>query len=127
MLRTKAFQLVDVTQQPYSLVPATIVPDFSSDRLEDVERIWSPFRDRLREELAKQGITIEHGHWNWKNKQESIIGRRCQFIAVESMNSVQGLAAVLMAGQLSQIDRTRELLYDRVPRKCTLEYFAASR
>jgi hypothetical protein len=57
--------------------------------LDAVEQDWASARQQLA------GVTsLEHAHWDWRNKSRSVVAGHHQLVAVECEGQVQGLMAV---------------------------------
>jgi hypothetical protein len=84
----RACKLGDGRIDPTVAVSAIFIRDFLVEKLVDVERVWSPARNRLAQAMAAKRRRLESGHWNWRNKLEN------RLFAVECEGNVQGLMAL---------------------------------
>jgi hypothetical protein len=73
-----------------------------------VELSWAPWR----RSFAERSDSIEHSHWNWRNKQDRFESGFYRLVAIECAEETQGLMAVvdepinsrLVNGQLVYVD-----------------------
>jgi hypothetical protein len=77
-------------------IAASVYRNYSQRELEEIEANWA----KAREEAAAAGqaaglVPLEHAHWDWRNKADSIEAGRHMLVAVELDGEVQGLMAVL--------------------------------
>jgi hypothetical protein len=103
----KPCSLVNANVVPTALVPASVIRNFPPARLEEVERVWRPERDRASELLRRGGLDPEHGHWDWRNKIRTTLSGYHQIIAVEFGGEVQGLMAVLSRPRMAVLQADR--------------------
>src|SRR5262245_16578063 len=92
---SRSVQLADGQTDPPVLVPAVVIRDVPSTRLEEIETAWKPAREQAAQVFAQTNEGGEHGHWDWRNKVWSTESGRHRLVAVESRGDVQGLMAVL--------------------------------
>lgn len=88
-------QLVDGRAPNRPLIGAKLYRDFPLAALESVETLWAD----SREEAARGGIAtglapLEHAHWDWRNKADSVEAHYHLLVAVECEGEPQGLMAV---------------------------------
>jgi hypothetical protein len=77
-------------------VAAFLYRDYPLQELEAIQNSWTD----AREEAAIAGIAeglapLEHEHWDWRNKADSVEAGYHMLVAVECYGMVQGLMAVL--------------------------------
>src|SRR5260370_37007689 len=89
-------RLIDARTAKRPLITAQLYRDFPVAELEAVESIWA----KARHEAAMTGqITglspLEHEHWDWRNKADSVEAGRHMLVAVECRAEGQGLMAGL--------------------------------
>jgi hypothetical protein len=89
--------LVDAQQADRRLVDAYLYRDYPAEALEEVEALWADARRALAGiSRAAGGAQLEHSHWNWRNKIESVKAGEHLLVAVELKQDglPQGLMAV---------------------------------
>jgi len=92
-------------------VPATLIVDFPTDRLSEVESDWQSARLQGIEWARTQGIELDHGRWDWRNKIFRATGGIIRLIGLECKAAVQGLAAVCSDFRASRIEDGAEVVY----------------
>jgi len=75
---------------PPEIIAARIAHGVPADRLTEIEAAWHPMRTVIA--LAHPGV--EHAHWNWRNKVESVASGVRRLFAVDHEGQTQGLMAV---------------------------------
>jgi hypothetical protein len=71
--------------------------------LEHLESLWQESRERAATEGMAAGLApLEHSHWDWRNKIDSVEAGRHLLIAVECQDAVQGIMAILRTPRQSQ-------------------------
>ncbi len=90
----RTVRLIDARDPDRRLVEADVYRDYPSAMLEDVESQWA----RARDEVASQGLakglaSVEHSHWDWRNKIHSVEAGRHALVAVEYEGELQGIMA----------------------------------
>ena len=91
----RVIRLVD-TRDKRRLVEAYVYRDFPAIELEHIESTWATARDQATEQGISRGLSsLEHSHWDWRNKVHSVEAGHHRLVAVESRSQVQGIMAVL--------------------------------
>ena len=107
MTTPRAVRLIDGRDPNRPFIAAQLRRDCPAELLDTVEREWAVAREQLA------AVTpLDHAHWNWRNKAESVSNGQHNLLAVECENQVQGLmvvvraprAAVLGPGSLVYVD-----------------------
>jgi hypothetical protein len=80
-------------RNPESKVPATIVRDYPASNLATIEAQWALARERAAQ--AAGSAPLEHEHWDWRNKADTVEAGHHMLVAVECADDVQGVMAVL--------------------------------
>src|SRR5437879_2387181 len=76
--------------------PGELYRDYPLAELEAVETRWAQAREALAAVGSAQGLaSLEHAHWDWRDKAESVEIGRHMLLAIECNGEVQGLMAVL--------------------------------
>jgi len=104
-------RLIDGRAAPLASVPAILIPDFPADRLNEVEGLWTPARNRLAEAMESTGLDLESGHWDWRNKAWSVRSNIHRLYAVECENEVQGLMALATRHRTSVLIAGSSVVY----------------
>lgn len=78
------------------LIQASLYRDYFSRELEAIEASWAEAREKLAAQGQAIGLApLEHAHWDWRNKADSVEAGHHMLVAVEWNGEVQGLMAVL--------------------------------
>jgi hypothetical protein len=92
----RTVHLIDARLPTRPLVKADLYRDYPVAELETIETHWAKARDEAATAALVQGLTpLEHVHWDWRNKAESVEAGRHMLLGVECDGAVQGLMAVL--------------------------------
>jgi hypothetical protein len=93
------------------LVEAYVYRDYPSIELEFIESTWATARAQATEQGLSRGLaSLEHAHWDWRNKVHSVEAVHHRLVAIEYRNQVQGIMAVLQAPKRSRLS-DEPLLY----------------
>jgi hypothetical protein len=83
-----------VVERPF--VPASVYRDFYGVQVEEIEASWAEARESAADRGQAAGLSpLEHAHWDWRNKADSVEAGRHMLVAVELEDEIQGLMAVL--------------------------------
>lgn len=89
-------KLIDNRAVPKSIITAGVYQGFFPHQLEEVEASWADARERAVTEGRTMGFApLEHSHWDWRRKADSMEAGHHVLVAVEVDTEVQGLMAVL--------------------------------
>jgi len=99
-------------RQKAELVDAVLIDGVTREEVEKAESLWKPFLDRELKRMQAEGVPKErwpqHGHWDWRQKQESTeLYLAYRMFGVECRSEMQGLMLVLTAGRHSRIESQR--------------------
>jgi hypothetical protein len=75
--------LFDGQSASTGIVHARLISDLPADYLVEVERCWFQARLELAAAMTAQGLHLESGHWDWRNKVWSIGSGVQRLFAVE--------------------------------------------
>jgi hypothetical protein len=94
-------KLVDGHSVGRPFVAAQVYRDYPFIELENLEARWA----NAREQAAAAGLVtglapLEHAHWDWRNKADSVEAGRHMLVAVECDGQAQGIMAVLRTPRL---------------------------
>jgi hypothetical protein len=96
-------RLVD-TSNNGRMVEAYVYRDYPPIELEFIESTWATARDQATEQGKSRGLaSLEHSHWDWRNKVHSVEAGHHRLVAIEYQNQVQGIMAVLQAPKRSKL------------------------
>ncbi len=102
----RAIQLVDASAlgSDRPLVPAEMHRSLSAEDLMSVETLWSPAREAGFALALRQGRAVEHRHWDWRRKIQSLMaGRHCIF-GIRCEGRYEGLMAILVEPRPSRLN-----------------------
>jgi hypothetical protein len=89
-------RLIDARATDRPLVLANLYRDFPADKLELIEIDWADARQRAADSDQAVGLApLEHAHWDWRNKRDSIKTGHHMAVVVEYEGDIQGAMAVL--------------------------------
>ncbi len=96
-------QLIDARSPGRPLISAQLYRDFPSVELESVEILWQDAREQAAAEGIAQGLApLEHSHWDWRKKIDSVEEGHHMLVAVECESVVQGIMAVMRVPRHSE-------------------------
>jgi hypothetical protein len=99
----RTVQLVDGRTPDRPLISAEIYRDYPSPELDTIELRWAEARDQAAAEGVAMGLTpLEHSHWDWRNKADSVEAGLHVLVAVECEGEPQGIMAVLRTPRRSR-------------------------
>jgi hypothetical protein len=76
-------------------VAAQLYRDYPLQQLESIQEAWAKARERAATEGRAEGLApLEHEHWDWRNKADSVEAGEHMLVAVECQGEAQGLMAV---------------------------------
>lgn len=104
-------KVADARTNPPHLIPATVTCDLPLARLADVERVWSPARDRVAAAMSEAGGHLESGHWDWRDKLWSSGSDGHRLFAIDCESDVQGLMALSNAFRRSVLSPADAVVY----------------
>jgi hypothetical protein len=100
----KDVRLIDGRAAKRPFVTAQVYRDYPSVELEGIESQWAEAREQAAIAGWSAGLApLEHEHWDWRNKADSIETGRHMLLAVECRGDVQGLMAVLRAPRSAKL------------------------
>lgn len=105
--------LVDARQSDRPLIAARVYRDCPATGLALIETTWAEARERLAETAEGAGLApLEHSHWDWRNKADSVQAGRHLLVAVECEGDAQGLMAVLRLPRRSVLENGHVVYVD---------------
>jgi hypothetical protein len=70
--------LIDLRAPGRPLIKAELYRDYPLNPLDIIEAQWSQAREKAATAGLIKGLTpLEHGHWDWRNKAESVEAGKC--------------------------------------------------
>jgi hypothetical protein len=65
-------------------VPASVYRDYFAHELEEIEARWTEARQTAASRSYAEGQTaLEHEHWDWRNKADSVEAGHHRLVALE--------------------------------------------
>src|SRR5437868_7324763 len=98
-------KLISAREVGRPFVAAEVYRDYPLSELDVIEASWA----KAREEAAMTGqaaglAPLEHEHWDWRNKADSVEAGHHMLVAVECHGEAQGLMAVLRTPRPALLD-----------------------
>ncbi len=88
--------MVDALAPLRPFLQAYVYRDYPAVLLDDIEASWADARERAAtEELATGLAPLEHSHWDWRTKIDSVEAGHHMLVVVECQAIPQGIMAVL--------------------------------
>ena len=98
----RTIRLIDGRTRDRPLIPAEIYRDYPSSELDTIEMRWAEAREQAAVQGFAMGLApLEHSHWDWRNKADSVEAGLHMLVAVECEGEPQGLMAVLRSPRRS--------------------------
>jgi hypothetical protein len=91
----RAVRLLDARSPERSLVDAEVIRGLPPAELDALEASWGEAGQRME--------SLEHAHWDWRNKAEGVESGRYLLVAVACVGEIQGMMAVLQAPRPAQL------------------------
>jgi hypothetical protein len=89
-------KLIDGRAARRPLVTAEVYRDYPLAELEVIEGRWAEAREQAAAEGSVAGLApLEHTHWDWRNKADSVEAGYHMLVAAECRGEAQGIMAVL--------------------------------
>jgi hypothetical protein len=89
-------KLVDNRVPERPLIEASVYRGFLEAELDEIEATWSRAREKAAEHGQAAGLAgLEHAHWDWRNKADSVEAGRHMLVAADCDHEIQGLMAIL--------------------------------
>jgi hypothetical protein len=88
-------RLLDGRHPTHPFIQAEVIRDYPAIELAGVETHWANAREQAAVARVVAGLNpLEHSHWDWRNKIESVEIGRHMLVAIECENDVQGIMAI---------------------------------
>jgi hypothetical protein len=95
-LSCRKVKLIDGRTADRPFVEAELYRDYPPTELDNIEAQWATAREQAAVAGLAAGLApLEHEHWDWRNKGDSVEAGRAMLVAVECAGEVQGIMAVL--------------------------------
>jgi hypothetical protein len=95
------------------IVEAELYRDYPPNQLDSVEALWARARADAATAAQAAGLApLEHSHWDWRNKADSVEAGLHMLVAVECESMTQGLMAVLRSPRGAWADSGRVVYVD---------------
>ncbi len=96
--------LVDGRTSARPFVEAIVYRDYSPTQLEVIEALWGAARENAAAGGAAEGLApLEHDHWDWRNKADSVRTGQHLLVAAECEGEPQGVMAVFRAPRRARL------------------------
>jgi hypothetical protein len=96
-------------------VHADLYRDYPAVELASVEALWGDAREEAARLATAAGTApLEHSHWDWRNKADSVEDARHMLVAVECSGEVQGIMAVLRIPRAARLSDAHVIYVDYV-------------
>jgi hypothetical protein len=93
---SRAVRLLDARDPAHPIIRAELYRDYPAVSLDDVEQAWAKAREEAVSGGQVEGLApLEHAHWNWRRKSDTVNLGVHMLVAVECEGGVQGLMALL--------------------------------
>jgi hypothetical protein len=113
MMKHRWVRLLDNRVDDRPPIAASIYRDYLAHQLEEIEASWAEARDLAAEHGHAAGLApLEHAHWDWRNKADSVEAGRHMLVALEVDGEVQGLMALLSLPRSARLDNGAVLYVD---------------
>ncbi len=100
----RAILLLDARIPSQPFIQATMWRDYPAMELLALEDRWSKAREQAATEQMVAGwYSLEHAHWDWRNKIDSVEIGHHMLVAIECENEVQGIMAVAKIPQSAKL------------------------
>ena len=111
----RVVHLVDGRLAERPLIEAQLYRDYPLAEIENVELQWAEARERAGQLGELKGLApLEHEHWDWRNKADSIEALQHMLLAVECEGEAQGLMAVSRVPQAARLSDGHVVYVDYV-------------
>lgn len=92
----RTVKLIDGRASDRSVVQAELYRDYPPAGLEIIESQWAKAREEAAAAGSVAGLApLEHSHWDWRTKADSVEAGRHMLVAIECGGEPQGVMAVL--------------------------------
>ena len=100
----RKIRLIDRRHPDHPYIQAEVIRDYPPIELEGLESRWANAREQASLARAVAGLNpLEHSHWDWRNKIDSVEIGRHTLVAIECEQDVQGIMAIDRIPRLAQI------------------------
>jgi hypothetical protein len=111
----REIRLVDGRNPNADAVRGFLYRDYPAAQLDELESAWASARESAVEAGVAAGLaSLEHGHWDWRNKADSVDKGRHLLIAVEVSNEPQGVMAIDRIHRLARLHKGNVVYVDYV-------------
>jgi hypothetical protein len=102
-------RLIDARDPRLLVERANIAIGLNVTALGDIETSWSSARAS-----AATAALLEHGHWDWRNKSQTVKAGRHDIVAIVNQGGYQGAMAILSHPQKGRLSPSEVLYVDYV-------------
>lgn len=107
MTSPRTVLLIDGRHSTRPYIAASLRRDCPAELLDTVEQEWATAREQLATSVA-----LDHAHWDWRNKNDSVAAGRYGLVAVECEGQIQGLMAVARSPRAAVLSRESVVYVD---------------
>jgi hypothetical protein len=92
---------------------AVVYRDYPAAELDNIEALWATAREQAAERGRAAGLApLEHAHWDWRIKADSVETGRHLLVAIECEEQAQGVMAVLRFPKPARFDNNQVVYVD---------------
>jgi hypothetical protein len=107
--------LIDVRLPDRPATAASLYRDFPAEKLDVIEMDWANARQVAADAEQAVGLApLEHAHWDWRNKRDSIKTGHHLAVVVECEGDLQGAMAVLRTPRAARLGTGHVVYVDYV-------------
>jgi hypothetical protein len=107
--------LIDARAPDKPLIRANLYRDFPAAKLEQIEMDWADARQLAADAEQAVGLApLEHAHWDWRNKRDSIKAGRHLAVVAECEGDIQGAMAVLRSPRVARLGAAHVVYVDYI-------------
>lgn len=107
--------LIDARLPSKPVISANLYRDFPASKLDVIEAEWANARQLAADTEQAIGLApLEHSHWDWRNKRDSIKTGRHMAVVVECEGDIQGAMAVLRTPRPARLGTAMVVYVDYV-------------
>jgi len=97
------------------VVEAELYRDYPAGQLETVESQWAEAREQAAATGLAAGLApLEHSHWDWRTKADSVEVGRHMLVAIECAGEAQGIMAVVRTPRDAKLSMAHVVYVDYV-------------
>jgi hypothetical protein len=107
--------LIDAQAPDRPLIQAELYRDYPATQLDVVEARWAAAREESAARGEAGGLApVEHAHWDWRRKADSVEVGRHMLVGVECAGEPQGIMAVVRLPRPARLGKGHVIYVDYV-------------